>query len=169
MREAEVRSCRSRVRSPRKPSKVWLPSHDCEWGQHTQRLMVLSASSSTPTTCGLNVLGRGRCNPLVANSHLPSRSSERFSSFSIPTLQTFSPQIIYMNRLNTMRGTEMKILPMFTKMHHAMSSFTAAAMQDSRESKICRHMEGTHVRKGKQWFSAVKRITEMYTSRYRFL
>lgn len=55
-----------------------------------------------------------------------------------------------------MRGTEMKIPPMFTKLHHATSSSTAAAMQDSRESKMCRHMEGTHIRKGKQRFSAVK-------------
>lgn len=61
-----------------------------------------------------------------------------------------------MNGPNRMRGTEMKIPPMFTKLHHATSSFTAAAMQDSGESKMCRHMEGTHIRKGKQRFSAVK-------------
>lgn len=75
VREAEVRSCRPRVRSPRKPSRVWLPSHDCEWGQRTQRLMALSVSSSTPRTCGLNVLGRGRCNPIVGGQLPPPISA----------------------------------------------------------------------------------------------
>lgn len=58
------------VRSSRNPSRVWLSSHGCEWGQFTQRLMALSVSSPIPRTCRLNILGRGKCNPLVG-SQLP--------------------------------------------------------------------------------------------------
>lgn len=58
------------VRSSRNPSRVWLSSHGCEWGQFTQRLVALSVSSPIPRTCRLNILGRGKCNPLVG-SQLP--------------------------------------------------------------------------------------------------
>lgn len=40
-----------------------------------QRLMALSVSSSTPRTCGLNVLGRGRCNPIVGGQLPPPISA----------------------------------------------------------------------------------------------
>lgn len=138
---------RGLLSSPRRPH-VWVWQNENSINSSTKCLVF-------PTTFWLNILGRGKHNPLVGSQCLPPILAfwEAFFPPDPNPLHLLPPpnQLLEWDEQDEGHWNGNTVY-VSTKLHHATSSFTAAATRGRQKSKISRHVEDTHTKRANSCF-----------------